>query len=187
MGVTEGKAIMRRVFVTAMTLALLMGLMALPAVAGGPHDKATGTVTWTARTHLSPEKQIPGIETSFNAHDVGPGMDDKGTLTTYRPADTNYGFTGGSLTMDLKCVNVDDNQAWFAGVVSHADGEYSGSVGDYLVYHVLDVATSGSGGDEIGGNAYSSLATACVVAEAGSFIGKGVVMSGNLRTHTYDS
>ncbi len=172
---------MRRVFVLAMTLAVLMGLTALSAIAGGPHDKATGTVTWTARSG-----QLPGLISSFNAHDVGPGMDlDKGSLTTFRPADTVDPFAGGSLTMDLRCVNVDDNQAWFAGVVTSAGGGYSGTVGNVFLYWVKDMATSGSGGDLIGGRSYPNLGSACTVVDAGGWTGSGVVTSGNLKTHTY--
>jgi hypothetical protein len=183
MEVTERRASMRRILVTAMTLALLMGLTALPAVAGGPNDKATGTVTWTARTHLPPAKWLPGIETSFNAHDVGPGMFDKGTLTTYRPAAPD--FIEGTFTLDVKCVSVVDNEAWSAGVATAADGGYLPSLHGFFVYHVEDNATSGSGGDIIGGRSYGSLATVCGIVDAGSFIGQGVVTSGNLKTHTY--
>lgn len=176
---------MRRVMFLAMTLAVLMGLTALSAIAGGPHDKATGTVTWTARTHLPPAQQLPGLITSFNAHDLGPGMDDKGSLTTFRPTDA--GFSEGNFTMDLKCVRVVDNVAWFAGEVTSADGGYSDRVGDFTAWRVEDNTTPGSGGDLIGGTGpKADLVEVCDIVAAGSFGGTGVVTSGNLKTHYTD-
>jgi hypothetical protein len=111
-------------------------------------------------------------------------MDDKGSHTISRPADTFYSFPGGSLTMDLYCVNVVGNEAWFAGVVSSADGGWSGLVGDVLFYWVQDNATSGSGGDLIGGIGYADLSTACAEVDSSTpWTGSGIVTSGNLMTH----
>lgn len=147
----------------------------------GPAAKATGTVTWTARTHLPAAQQIPGIQTSFDAHDDAPGAQgDRGTVFFHRP-DVN-GFAAGTVWVDVECVNVDGGEAWFAGTVAAAEGAFSPD-GVWL-FHVVDNATPGAAGDQIGAlNHYASLAAACTDVEAGTFAGQGVVTAGNLKTH----
>jgi hypothetical protein len=164
-------------------------MLALPVLAGGPHNKATGTVVWTARTHLPPAEQIPGIISSFDVHDAAPGMySDRGTHSIYRPPDTNYGFSGGSLSLDVACVYVDGYEAWFAGTVTVADGGYSGLVGDVFLYWVEDFDTPGSAGpDLIGGRGYGTIEEACNVVNAGGWTGTGIVTDGNLKVHYWDS
>jgi len=124
-----------------------MFLVASVALAGGPHNKATGSVTWTARTSWPPEQWIPGIVSVFDVHADAPGSTgeygDRGTFSLYRPADTNYGFPGGSLTVDVQCANVTEDEAWFAGPVTEADGGYSDRVGNIYMYWVSDGGTPG--------------------------------------------
>ena len=178
---------MKKLVVGIILSLLLIAIIVVPVVAGGPHDKATGTVTWTARTHLDPEWQIPGIVSSFAVHDNAPGEKaERGFHELYRPPDTNYGFPGGSLTLDADCVNVDDDETWFAGHVVSASGGYAGLIGDIFLYWVHDNATPGAGGDLIGGIGYQTLGEACADVYSGGWTGTGVVTDGNLRVHYYD-
>lgn len=167
-----------------MTTAIAFGLLlafSIPAFAGGPHDKATGSVEWTARSGA-----LPGIVTSFDAHDEAPGMHaDRGTITTYRPADSVDPFPGGTITIDLACVNVDGDEAWMAGVAVQGDGGYASNVGDVYLYWVKDGSTPGAEADKIGGRSYGDLTTACGVVESGGWTGTGDVDSGNLKTHYF--
>lgn len=149
---------------------------------GNSHRKATGTVTWTARTHLPSNQQLPGLVSEFDVHDKAPGMgEDRGTHEITRPADNS--FPGGSLSLDVSCVNVEGNETWFAGTVSWATGGYSGLEGDTFLYWVLDGSTPGAEADEIGGRGYSDPETACSAVDSGNWIGTGDVTDGNLVVH----
>ncbi len=55
-----------------------------------------------------------------------------------------------------------------------------------FLYWAEDNATSGSGGDLIGGRKYNSLSEACYVVDAAGWSGSGVVTGGNLMTHYSD-
>jgi hypothetical protein len=158
-----------------MTVALLMALMALPAVAKGPHAKATGTVEWTAQGG-----NLSGLTTSFAVHDMGYGQVDKGFWTL-----DNNGL--GTYTVDVICVNVIGDQAWFGGYVTEGTGMYTGRVGAVQLNWVHDVATSGAGFDLLGGagaDAYDGIDKTCDEVEAATWTGKGLVDSGNLKTHS---
>lgn len=149
----------------------------------GRHAKATGSVVWTARTNLPVNQQIPGLVSVFDAHDLGVGMVDRGTHTLARPADDYYGFGGGSITIDISCVHVDGDEAWFAGEAVEATGDYSANLGDIYLYWVKDGSTSGAESDKIGGRSYSTLSQACNVVDGTPWRGTGDVTSGNLRVH----
>lgn len=166
---------MRRTLTIAMTVALLMALMALPAVAKGPHAKATGTVEWTARGGA-----LPGLVTSFSVHDEAPGMNGDRGFWTLSNNDV------GSYTVDVVCVNVDGNEAWFAGIVTDGDGIYEDRPGAVQLFWVKDGATPGSGGDLLGGagpDRLGDINQTCARVEAGNWTGSGAVDSGNLKTH----
>lgn len=165
--------------IVALTVAALV--FGTSAMAKGPANKATGEVTWTARTNQPVDKQIPGIVSDFNAHDLGPGMNDKGTMTITIPPNNVVG--NGTRVVDISCVKVVDGQAWFAGEIVEADGDFAGTVGDIQLTWVLDGSTSGAEADKIGGNSYNTLAQACAVVEAGGWTGTGDVTAGNLQVH----
>lgn len=165
----------------AITAAVVLFLLVASTVAAkGPVNKATGGVEWTARGG-----DLPGLVTEFNAHDVDTeGSDgDKGTLTTTRPADED--FAGGTITIDISCVNVDGDEAWMAGTAVEATGGYEANLGDFYLYWVEDASTPGEPADKIGGRSYNTLGQACAVAEAGGWTGNGDVDAGNLKVHTY--
>lgn len=166
-------------FMVALTL-VAMPTLAKSDKTNGPANKATGTVGWAARNG-----GLPGLITSFNAHDLGDGMVDKGNLTTYRPTDPT--FNEGTITIDIKCVNVKGNEAWFAGEAVEGTGGYAGNIGDAYLYWVEDVSTPGSEGDRIGGMPYSSLGAACSAATAATWHGSGAVDNGNLVVHNYET
>lgn len=167
-------------------LILLLGMFVAPGMAGGPHNRATGTVTWTARTNRPPAEQIPGIVSSFDVHDNAPGAEsDRGTHDLWRPSGPE--FEEGAISLDVKCVNVGDTQAWFAGTVESASGGYAGLEGEVFLYWVHDVSTPGAvGPDEIGGRGYSTLQAACNVVDVGGWTGTGKVTDGNLKVFYWE-
>ena len=166
--------------------ALLLGafVFSTSVSAKGPHNKATGSVTWTARTNQPVHKQIPGIVSEFNAHDMGPGMNDKGSMSITIPENNVTG--DGTRVFDIACVHVTDGEAWFAGAVVEADGDFAGSEGDVNLFWVLDGSTSGAEADKIGGMPYGSLTAACAAVENEAWTGSGDVTAGNLMVHYKD-
>jgi hypothetical protein len=178
---------MKKVLTTLLAFGAL-ALFVLPTYAeipghlpnnGNSLNKATGTVTWTARSGA-----LPGLVTEFDAHDLYfDSLADKGTIHTYRPSDDS-GFEEGTVTIDLFCVNIATDEAWFAGTVVSASGGYSNTIGDAYLYWVKDVATPGSEGDLIGGMPYySDLNGACEDVESHDWTGTGAVTDGNLVVH----
>lgn len=177
---------MKKKIATLVTAGALL-LSVVPALAKKPantpnngksHEKATGEVTWTARSGA-----LPGIVTSFNAHDIYPDNSqlDKGTIETYRPTDP--GFDEGTIVIDVACVRVEGDEAWFAGTATSATGGYSGNVGHHYIYWVHDKGTPGNlVPDLIGGNSYPTLKQAC--SKLGSWTGSGEVTDGNLVVHS---
>lgn len=102
---------------------------------GQDHSKATGEVTWVA-----------GIErsASFNAHEDAPGTpSDRGDL--YQESED------GSFTVEVSCVDIEGNEATFAGEVVDASGQFENRVGQYRVTTVYDGGTPGRTGDKYGG------------------------------------
>lgn len=146
------------------------------------HAKATGDVTWAAQ-----DGDVPGLKSEFDVHEDAPGntssYGDRGTHHISRPADGD--FSGGSLKLDVKCVNVEDTEAWFAGTVASGQGEWSNLKGEVFLYWVKDNGTPGAAGpDMIGGTGtYSALDKACTAVANGSWTGTGLVTDGNLVVH----
>lgn len=143
--------------------------------------KQRGGVTWTARTHLPPAEQLPGLISTFAVHEGWGDKEDWGIYSIDRPADGS--FDGGSLTMDVTCVNIIEDEAWFAGTVSSATGGYEGTEGNAYLYWVNDLGTPGSDGDLIGGRGYATINQACGVVDSMGWQGTGVVTDGNLVVH----
>lgn len=175
---------------TTAAVALVLAVASVLALASvtsakGPANKATGSVTWTARTNQPLANQIPGIVTEFNAHDLGPGMGDKGESTIYIPENNVTGT--GTRVIDVACAHVEDGEAWFAGKIVEADGDFAGSVGEVQLTWVLDGSTPGAEADAIGGTPkYTTLAAACAAVDAGAWTGSGDVTDGNLVVHYRD-
>ena len=152
----------KTLLVMALAIALVLSMMATALANGGPHDRATGEVTW----------EIPGgplagdtVYTKFNAHDGAPGSkgttEDRGTVTT-----THKGVTR---TVDLDCVQIEENEAWFSGVDNN---------GAPVVFYVQDNATPGADGDLF--NQWTNSEYTCT---DGWSVG-GEVLDGNLKVHS---
>ena len=100
----------------AMVVALAMSALAPAMAKGGPHDRATGDITWESARGAT-------IETTFNAHDGAPGSQpNRGSVTQTSGA--------GTTTVDLDCVIVDSDKAFFSGenqsgapVIFYADAD----------------------------------------------------------------
>jgi hypothetical protein len=164
----------RTMMTTALAAAMLVGTV-LPAAAGGPHDRATGTVTWTANSGGT-----AGVMTTFDAHDGAPGAKpDRGSVIT----------TVGDSTVwiDLTCVRVSGDQAWMGGVAVAETGDRY-SVGEAFVVWVKDDGTPSANDEtyEIGQTRLGSVSMACDQVAAG-WTGKGYVTSGNLQVFSSDS
>jgi hypothetical protein len=161
---------------TMAVAAAVTAIAAAPAFAGGPHNKATGTVTWAASSGT-----LTGIVSEFDAHDGAAGANpDRGTVHTAIP-------DGNSVTIELACVNVDGDQTWAGGTATAVTGE-RWNVGQAFIFWVKDDGTPSANGTayDIGQIEQASLSTACanVAAEMTGF--KGYVTDGNLTVH-YDA
>lgn len=122
---------MRKALITSVAiLALALGA-STAALAGGPHDKATGTVTW------STPLQGWTAQSSFDAHDGAPGdQPDRGTVTTSIEA------VASTVTVELDCVDVSGDQARMTGTAVDAQGS-QWAVGDTIHFWVADGGKDG--------------------------------------------
>jgi hypothetical protein len=152
-------------------VSLLMA-MAIPAAAGGPADKATGSVYWENRT---------GVEfyAEFDAHEGLDGRPAKGYLLQER-VDGLGGFTvavtdvvvGERLGKKFACFGGFTEDAW--GVLSFAQGLYRWTI-------VVDGGEPGVGVDGIKGNFLLGppLPGPCISGSAARWYSTG----GNVQVH----
>lgn len=108
--------------------------IAVPAVAVGPHDKATGNGSWINGGGLD-------FHAEFNAHAAVGNHEAKGSL--YQ----NLKDGSGGFTVDVDTVIVGDGHACFGGITDSAWGVYGFREGQYRWTTVVD---GGSGEDETG-------------------------------------
>ena len=157
----------RSLITTTLAAATLLVMFAAPAGAVGPWSSAAGAVEWTARANTS--NPITGIESAFDVYESPRG--DGGYYASEREG-------LGSFLLDVACVEVDGNEAWFAGTVIWETGDYV-ELGDVYSYWVQDNGTPGTTGpDKIGGIGYGAESAACE--QLGDFTGSGVVTAGDL-------
>ncbi|MEA3336071.1 MAG: hypothetical protein U9R25_09205 [Chloroflexota bacterium] len=95
---------MKKAFQVAMLAMAIMLVLSTAAFAGGPADKATGTV-W--RTVYGSQWEM-----SFNAHEAKGNRPEKGYVSTYQvdpPGGTPWTIE------DVECVLIEGNVAYFGG------------------------------------------------------------------------
>jgi len=164
--------------VAMVSAALLVVAAAVPVSARSPVGEASGDVTWDGQGGLR-----PGRTSVFQVRDGAPGeVSSRLDGGTY-----DYSEIGkGSLRMRVSCVRVDGNWAEFSGKVVGATGVYA--AGKKLGYTFLVQVIDGepvSSVDDIGMNAYTTLAEACAEALNDSlWTGQnGNVTGGDIRVH----
>ena len=115
-------------------LMLSMGLSASPAIlAGGPADKATGSVELGEAS--------PGVYFVFNAHEEKNGRPAKGQIYMLTPE-------GYYSQWHVGCVLVESPMAWFVGELTlTTDPDLQ--VGSALWVNVTDNGTPGTNGDTV--------------------------------------
>jgi hypothetical protein len=140
----------RTLLVMGMVIALAMSTMA-GAMAKGPHDKATGDITWVSALGAT-------IHTTFDAHDGAPGSQpDRGSVTQTSAA--------GVTTVDLDCVIVDGDEAFFSG---------TNQSGAPVIFYADAYGTFGS---------WTNPGTATQTCND-RWVGRGTVIDGNLKIHS---
>jgi hypothetical protein len=128
-------------------LCILASMVVLLFIAGAgllqsaSPPKATGGVWFT--TIESGEELHRHVE--FQVHDEFEGQPDKGML--------NYRDSGGTwLRVDVDCVSIDGDHAFFSGVVVSASD--TSQIGYWLHVAVYDGGSPGSKGDQVWGEMF---------------------------------
>lgn len=106
-----------------------------PPEGKGPAQKATGGIGL--------EERDAWVE--FNAHEAKGNRPAKGVFWWYAGGKEDPDRT---IKVDVECVIVDENAAWFAGEAV-MDTEGDAKVGDYLFVKVMDGGTPATDGDKI--------------------------------------
>ena len=116
---------------------LVLGLIASAVVAGGPANKATGSI-WLDVVNDDWNRYM-----EFDAHAEKDGRPAKGTICWYQwlGPEELLEIIDPSFELEVKYVRVDDGTAWFAAGPDHRDY--------WLVVQVLDGGTPATGGDEV--------------------------------------
>jgi len=157
----------------------MVAAMALPAVAGGPADKATGSGTWL--NHQGTEQIV-----TFNAHEAEGVRPAKGYL--YQEA---WGGTGRNGTFEVADitfveVDVDNGFACFAGVITAATGDFydDGDIGKTRWTVVVDggYAQTETGGDYLRGGTATSRPSWCTASGLDTG-GNDAWWGGNVQLH----
>jgi hypothetical protein len=127
-------------------LASVFALLTLTVYAGGPANKATGSVI-RVRAGTDPATAA-GWQFNFTAHEKvemrnGKTRAAKGMQTAYMVGDSSRYWA-----IDVKCVNVlDEYEAVFAGEVVMTSGLNRVNRGDYVKVWVQDYGEPGAGAD----------------------------------------
>lgn len=162
---------MKKLIVMALAAALVVTLGSGVAVAGGPAEKATGTVGIP----------VNGWYAHFCAHEAKDNRPAKGSMHTWSDK------VPRELYFDVKYVLVEDDTAWFAGVCTFDSKGIN--EGKWLFAKVYDGGTPGRKGDYIGWDTHSvneAHAAARVSGKLDPTLGRWwPVIDGNLVVHTY--
>ena len=126
---------MKKLIAITLALVLVLTLGTGLALVKGPAEKATGTVGLG--------EPVVGWYADFNAHEEMDGRPDKGSMRQWND------LTGKDYYFDVKYVQVDGDEAWFAALcTSYSPG--GAKKGWWLFVKVYDGGSPGSEGDEIG-------------------------------------
>ncbi len=149
---------MKRLLVLAMSLGLVAA-MAVPALAGGAADKATGSFVY---------KDVKIV--SFNAHEEMDNRPVKGNLWISPNAIDFY-------TVDIEWADIDPDAgtACFGGTIS-AEGFYAERDGKTQAFYAKDNGEPGAGEDLF--RAYGTNTTTCP-----PDLDPQMVLTGNLQVH----
>jgi hypothetical protein len=161
---------MKKLLVAVIVIALLATGSGV-ALAGGPAEKATGTVGGPIR----------GWYADFNAHESMGNRPAKGDM--YMWSDE----VGRELYLDVKYVEIDGDEGWFSALCTY---DSFGTVGGkWLFVKVYDGGTPGRKGDYIGWDWNSDTNEANAAGRVSTMADPAnwwAVTDGNLVVHTYD-
>ena len=149
-----------------LVVVMVLGLMLIVVVAGGPANRATGLVWLNGRDG--------DIHVEFDAHMIMAGRPAKGSVFWYRYGVLRFG-------LDVICCKVVDDTAWFAAGPTGPD-----DVSDlgYLVFEVVDGGTPGDNGDALSVQWEYDRDDACTMVENMSQpSGAYTIIGGNLVVH----
>ena len=165
---------MKKTIISVLVMVAIVA--AFPVFAGGPMNKATGSITMGS----------PSQAVSFNAHDAGVGSSsDKGSVEY---SNFDYPTVGAvtylNYTASVMCATVVPSTMTTRFMYQIPAG-WPGLSGLYVVSQVHDGGTPGIDGDTYGHNATADLATAMGWCESGFSPSMYPVTGGNLVVHTY--
>ena len=165
---------MKKLALLMLMAVLVLGLIASVVVARGPSNRATGSV-WLDHG----DNYNRYVE--FDAHAERDGRPAKGTIYWYQwQGPQEWHETSPRHVVEVKCVEVDVDTAWFAG---------PGSDGRWLVMKVRDVGTPASDGDEVSAVWVADKNAAAIMLSTGELTGKVYtygLIGGNLGVHYYE-
>ena len=164
---------MKKLTVLMLVVVMVLGLMLIVVVAGGPANRATGLVWLNGRDG--------DIHVEFDAHMTMAGRPAKGSVFWYR-----YGVL--RVELDVICCNVVGNIAWFATVPTYLDVGVNPIYGDqFLFFKVVDGGTPGDNGDALSVQWIPDRDDACSMVEnQGEPSGVYTIIGGNLVVHYYE-
>lgn len=156
---------------TILGLSLTLATMAGPALAGGPVDRTDGGVGWEGPRGMR--------HAGFNARATGSDSEARGQLEISER-------DGSSLHVDVRCLKVDGDTAWFGGEITKATGAFDPTdtrEGQGLMTQVFDGGTPGRNGDQIGNRGATDANAACTMVESMTPATPNEVEKGDLRVH----
>ena len=170
----------KRAFLVITILALaLVGTVGV-AGAKGPANRATGFVEFD----IGQDRQRAA---EFDAHAEQAHREAKGSFTYLDWIVDEYVM---GIEVDVQCVNVVDNEAWFAGpVVDTRPGFHTSWPGTWMAVYVEDAGDPGAYGDDLGWSQFADEASACAWVAAGEVPASPDVLTvngGNIKVHYYE-
>jgi len=164
---------MRKLFVIAVAVALLVGIIVIPIFAARKAaEKVTGTVGGPPR----------GWYAEFDAHEAFGHRPAKGAMRRWSDV------VGRVTYFDVKYVRVEGNTAWFAAVCTYDSSTTDNREGKWAFVKVFDGGTPGTTGDKIGwdwNSVNETDAESRVEAMDTPDNGPWSITDGNLVVHTY--
>ena len=165
---------MKKLALLMLMAVLVLGLIVSVVVARGPSNRATGSV-WLDHG----DNYNRYVE--FDAHAERDGRPAKGAIYWYQwQGPQEWHETSPRHVVEVKCVEVDVDTAWFAG---------PGSDGRWLVMKVRDVGTPASDGDEVSAVWVADENAAAIMLSTGDLTGNVYtygLIGGNLVVHYYE-
>ena len=163
--------------VMAIVLGLAISSIGIAFAKGGPHDRATGTIEFD----IGADRQRAA---TFDAHEGKDGREAKGSFAWLDWVDGEYII---GIEVDVQCVSVDGDEAWFAGPVTYTrSGVHTSWPGRWMGVYVKDAGDPGTEGpDQLVVANLADEAAACDWVTSNPSVSNDYVMNGgNLKVHS---